>query len=91
MTWEMNSVWETRYGNFRFSDSLRRTLSWKQNLAKLIKTSTAFRQVVKNFSWNYVYKLKLRYLALYTLSTPAFPPRLYPAYAFLDISFLILL
>jgi len=29
MTWEMKSVWEIRYGNFRYSDSLSRTLSRK--------------------------------------------------------------
>jgi hypothetical protein len=91
MTWEMKSVWESRYGNFRYSDSLRRTLPWKQDLVKLIEPVQPSGKWTKNFSWNYVYKLKLRYLALYTLSTPAIPPRLYSAYAFLDISFLSLL
>ena len=27
MTWEMKSFWEARYGNFRYSDSFRRTTS----------------------------------------------------------------
>jgi hypothetical protein len=43
-----------------------------------------------NVSLSYVYK-QPRYLGLYTLSTPAFLPLVYPAYAFLDMSLRILL